>query len=117
MGLIKAAMGAVSGTLADQWKDFFSCESMDEDVLVVKGSKRVSGRSSNRRGEDNVISDGSGILVADGQCMMIVEQGRVVELSAEPGVYTYDSKMTPSVFTGDLLEGLQGAATRCMGTI
>ena len=88
MGLIKAAMGAVSGTLADQWKDFFSC---DEDVLVVKGSKRVSGRSSNRRGEDNVISDGSGILVADGQCMMIVEQGRVVELSAEPGVYTYDS--------------------------
>ena len=110
MGLIKAAMGAVSGTLADQWKDFFSCESMDEDVLVVKGSKRVSGRSSNRRGEDNVISDGSGILVADGQCMMIVEQGRVVELSAEPGVYTYDSKLTPSVFTGDLLEGLQGAA-------
>ena len=67
MGLIKAAMGAVSGTLADQWKDFFSCESMDEDVLVVKGSKRVSGRSSKRRGEDNVISDGSGLLVADGQ--------------------------------------------------
>ena len=110
MGLIKAAAGAVSGTLADQWKDFFSCQSMDEDVLVVKGHRRVSGRSSNKHGEDNVISDGSGILVADGQCMMIVEQGRVVELSAEPGVYTYDSKLTPSVFTGDLLEGLQGAA-------
>lgn len=110
MGLIKAAVGAAGGTLADQWKDFFSCDSIDEDVLAVKGHKRSSKRSSNKHGEDNVISDGSGIMVADGQCMMIVEQGRVVELSAEPGIYTYDSSLTPSIFTGDLLEGLQGAA-------
>lgn len=110
MGLIKAAAGGIGGTLADQWKDFFSCDSIDESTLVVKGTKRSSGRSSNKRGEDNIISDGSGIVVADGQCMMIVEQGEVVELSAEPGVFTYDSKLTPSVFTGNLKDGLKGAA-------
>ena len=110
MGLIKAAAGALGGTLADQWKDYFYCDSIDKDVLAVKGRKRVSGRSSNRKGEDNVISDGSGIAVADGQCMMIVEQGQIVELCAEPGVYTYDSRTTPSIFTGDLKEGLEGAA-------
>ena len=78
MGLIKAAAGAIGGTLADQWKDYFYCDAIDVDVLVVKGQKRVSGRSSNSRGEDNVISNGSGIAVADGQCMMIVEQGKVI---------------------------------------
>lgn len=110
MGLIKAAVGAVGGTLADQWKDFFSCEAIPEDVLVVKGQKQGSDRSSNKKGESNVISDGSGIVVADGQCMIIVEQGQVVELCAEPGVFTYDSKLTPSIFGGDLKEGLKGAA-------
>ena len=110
MGLIKAAAGAIGGTLADQWKDYFYCDAIDADVLVVKGQKRVSGRSSNDKGESNIISDGSGIAVADGQCMMIVEQGQVVELCAEPGVFTYDSKATPSIFTGNLKEGLKGAA-------
>lgn len=110
MGLIKAATGAIGGVLADQWKDYFYCDSIDTDVLVVKGKKRVSGRSSNDKGESNIISDGSGIAVADGQCMIIVEQGQVVELCAEPGVFTYDSKATPSIFTGDLKEGLKGAA-------
>ena len=110
MGLIKAAAGAIGGTLADQWKEYFYCDSIDKDVLMVKGQKRTSDRSSNRSGEDNVISDGSGIAVADGQCMMIIEQGRVVELCAEPGVFTYKNDMTPSVFTGDLKEGLIGAA-------
>ena len=102
MGLIKAAAGAIGGTLADQWKDYFFCDSMDVDVLVAKGKKRVSRRSSNSKGEDNIISNGSGIAVADGQCMMIVEQGRVIELCAEPGVFTYDSEATPSIFAGNL---------------
>ena len=110
MGLIKAAAGAIGGTLADQWKDYFYCDAIDADVLVVKGQKRVSGRSSNSRGEDNVISNGSGIAVADGQCMMIVEQGKVIELCAEPGVFTYDSEATPSIFAGNLKEGLKNAA-------
>ncbi len=102
MGLIKAGIGAVGGTLADQWKEFFYCEAIPKDVLVTKGQKRTSGRSSNTRGNDNIISNGSGIAVADGQCMIIVEQGKVVEACAEPGEFTYDTSTEPSVFSGSL---------------
>ncbi len=102
MGLIKAAMGALGGTLADQWKEFFYCDSLPTDVLVKKGQKRTSGRSSNTSGEDNIISNGSGIAVADGQCMIIVEQGKIVEVCAEPGEFTYDSSSEPSIFSGSL---------------
>ena len=106
MGLIKAGFGALGGTLADQWKEFFYCDALDMDVLAVKGKKKVSGRSSNTKGHDNVISSGSGIAVADGQCMMIVEQGKVVEVCAEPGEYTYNASTEPSIFTGPLGEGI-----------
>ena len=102
MGLIKAGIGAVGSTLADQWKEFFYCDALDMDTLVVKGSKRVGSRSSNTKGSDNVISNGSGIAVADGQCMIIVEQGKVVEVCAEPGEYTYDTSTEPSIFAGKL---------------
>lgn len=102
MGLIKAAIGALGGTLADQWKEFFYCNALPSDVLVTKGQKQVSGRSSNTKGSDNVISNGSGIAVADGQCMMIVEQGKIVEVCAEPGEYTYDRSSEPSIFAGSL---------------
>ncbi|MDE6916451.1 MAG: SPFH domain-containing protein, partial [Lachnospiraceae bacterium] len=107
MGLIKAALGAVGGTLADQWKEFFYCDALDRDVLVVKGQKRVDGRSSNTKGSDNIISNGSGIAVADGQCMMIVEQGKVVEVCAEPGQFTYDSSTEPSIFVGGVGKGIK----------
>lgn len=106
MGLIKAALGAAVGTLADQWKEFFYCDALDQDVLVVKGQKRVSSRSSNTKGNDNIISNGSGIAVADGQCMIIVEQGKVVEVCAEPGQFTYDSSTEPSIFSGSLGKGI-----------
>ena len=102
MGLIKATIGSLGGTLADQWKEFFYCDSLDKDVLVTKGKKRTSSRSSNTKGNDNVISNGSGISVADGQCMIIVEQGKVVELCAEPGEFTYDTSTEPSIFSGNL---------------
>ncbi len=102
MGLIKAIAGSVGGTLADQWKEFFYCESIPSNVLVVKGVKRVTGRSTNTKGNDNIISNGSGISVADGQCMIIVEQGRVVAISSEPGLYTFDTSTEPSVFAGNL---------------
>ena len=102
MGLIKAGMGAIGGTLADQWKEFFYCDAIDKDTLVVKGVKRVSSRSSNTRGSDNIISNGSGIAVADGQCMIIVEQGKIVEVCAEPGQFTYDTSTEPSIFAGSL---------------
>ena len=106
MGLIKAGIGALGGVLADQWKEFFYCEALDMDTLVVKGQKRISGRSSNTKGSDNVISNGSGIAVADGQCMIIVEQGKVVEVCAEPGEYTYDTSTEPSIFAGNFGESL-----------
>lgn len=106
MGLIKALSGAVGGTLADQWKEFFYCDALSSDTLMIKGEKRVSGRSSNTKGNDNIISNGSGIAVADGQCMMIVEQGKIVEVCAEPGEYTYDKSTEPSIFTGSLGKGI-----------
>ncbi|MBQ0102232.1 MAG: SPFH domain-containing protein [Firmicutes bacterium] len=102
MGLIKALAGALGGTLADQWKEFFYCDALDDNTLVVKGEKRISGRSSNTKGNDNIISNGSGIAVADGQCMIIVEQGKVVEVCAEPGEFTYDTSTEPSIFAGNL---------------
>ena len=102
MGLIKAGIGALGGTLADQWKEFIYCDAMGKDVLVVKGQKRVSSRSSNTKGNDNIISNGSGIAVADGQCMLIVEQGKIVEVCAEPGEFRYDTSTEPSIFAGSL---------------
>ena len=102
MGLIKAALGAAGGVLADQWKEYFYCEALPADVLAVKGKKRTGSRSSNTKGSDNIISNGSVIAVASGQCMMIVEQGKVVDICAEPGEYTYDTSTEPSIFCGDL---------------
>ncbi len=102
MGLIKAALGAAQGVLADQWKEFFYCESIPNEILVTRGQKRTSSRSSNTSGDGNIISNGSGIAVADGQCMIIVEQGKIVEVCAEPGEFTYDSSTEPSIFAGSL---------------
>ncbi|MBE6819020.1 MAG: SPFH domain-containing protein [Ruminococcaceae bacterium] len=102
MGLIKAGVGAVGGAMADQWKEFFYCDSLEKNVLVVKGQKKTGSRSSNTKGNDNIISNGSLIAVADGQCMIIVEQGKIVEVCAEPGEFTYDTSTEPSVFAGSL---------------
>ena len=102
MGLIKAALGAAGGVLADQWKEYFYCEALPENVLMTKGQKRVSNRSSNTKGSDNIISNGSIIAVADGQCMLIVEQGKVVDICAEPGEFVYDLSTEPSIFYGKL---------------
>ena len=106
MGLIKAAVASVSSVLADQWKEYFYCDSLDVNVLVAKGQKRISGRSSNTKGSDNVITNGSGIVVNEGQCMMIVDQGAIVEFSAEAGVYTWDASSEPTVFSGGFGKGL-----------
>ena len=102
MGLIKAGVGSVGGVLADQWKEFFTCDALPNNVLVRRGRKQTNSRTSNTKGHDNVITSGSGIAVADGQCMIIVEQGRVVEICAEPGEFTYDNTIAPSIFTGNL---------------
>lgn len=107
MGLIKAAIGALGGNLADQWKEYFVCDSLEKDVLVERGHKQTTSRSSNTKGNDNVISDGSLISIADGQCMIIVDGGKVVELCAEPGYFTYNNSTAPSIFTGGLGEGIK----------
>ena len=107
MGLIKAAFGAAGGVLADQWKEYFYCDSLPENVLMTKGEKRTSKRSSNTKGSDNVISNGSVIAVADGQAMIIVDQGRIAEFCAEPGEFTYDTSSEPSIFSGDLGQSIK----------
>ena len=105
MGLVYAALGAATGVLSDQWKEYFYCEALPDNVLAAKGRKKVSGRSTNR-GDDNIISNGSVIAVADGQCMLIVEQGKIVDVCAEPGEYVYDASTEPSVFSGNLGESI-----------
>ena len=106
MGLIKAIGGAAGGVMADQWKEYFYCEALPAEVLAVKGRKKVTGRSSNTKGDENIITSGSVIAVADGQCMLIVDQGKVAEVCAEPGEYRYDASTEPSVFAGSLGESI-----------
>ena len=102
MGLIQAALNAAGTMLGDQWKEYFYCEAIDNNTLVVKGQKKVSGFSSNRRGADNIITKGSVVAVADGQCMIIVDNGKIAELCAVPGEFVYDSSTEPSIFAGEL---------------
>jgi len=107
MGLLSAATGAISGVLADQWREYFYCEAMGPDVLVCKGQKRVNEkRSSNTKASDNIITNGSIVAVNDGQFMMIVEQGKVVDFTAESGEYVYDKSTEPSLFYGGFGKGL-----------
>ncbi len=107
MGLIKAISGAADSVLADQWREYFYCDAIASDILVVKGRKRTGSRSSNTKGSDNLITNGSIVAVADGQCMMIVEQGRVVEFTAEPGEFVYDSSTEPTLFFGSFGDSLK----------
>ena len=105
MGLIQAALSSAHGALADQWKEYFYCDALPNNVLAVKGRKRVSGLASNN-GSDNIITSGSIIAVADGQCMLIVEQGKIVDICAVPGEYRYDASTEPSLFNGNLGDGI-----------
>lgn len=102
MGLISAALGAATSVLGDQWKEYFYCEALPENVIMVKGEKKIGSKSSNRNGSDNIISNGSVIAVADGQCMIIVDQGKIVEICAEPGEFKWDASSEPSIFSGNL---------------
>jgi len=108
MGLLQAGIGALSGVMADSWREFFYCESLDQETLVSKGEHRVGGRSSNKKGTDNIISNGSIVAVNDGQCMMIVDQGQIAEFCATPGEFVYDSGTEPSIFYGNFGENLKG---------
>ncbi len=109
MGLIKAALGSFGGVLADQWREYYYCDSMDVNVLVSKGRKRIGCRSSNTKGSENVISNGAVIAVNEGQCMMIVEQGKIVEFAAEAGEFTWNASTESTIFYGDLDSGIVGS--------
>ena len=107
MGLLQAGIGALSGVLADQWREYFYCDSMPENVLMTKGVKRTGSRNANTKGEDNIITNGSIIAVNEGQCMMIVEQGAIVEFSAQAGEFVWDNSTEPSIFYGNLGDNLK----------
>lgn len=108
MGLIRAAKDAIGSMMADQWREYFYCDALSSDVLVTKGQKRADGgRGGNNKGSDNVISDGSIVAVNEGQCMIIVEQGGIVEFCAEAGEFVYDNSTEPSLFSGDLGESIK----------
>ena len=89
MGLIKAAASAIGSTMHDQWKEAIRCENMTYDILMVKKTT-----------PNGVISNKSTIIVAPGQCAIIFDNGRVIDATAEEGVYTFDSSSTPSFFAG-----------------
>ncbi|MDR0949793.1 MAG: SPFH domain-containing protein, partial [Lachnospiraceae bacterium] len=108
MGLIKATADAISGVLADSWREYFYCDALDDETLVAKGLVRLNkSRGSNTKASDNLISNGSIIAVNEGQCMLIVDQGEVVEVCAQPGEYRYDASTEPSIFYGDLSQSVQ----------
>ncbi len=108
MGLIKAGLNALGSTMGDQWLEYFYCDSLDANTLMVKGQKRTSTTrsTSNTKGEDNIISNGSIIAVNEGQCMIIVDQGKITEFCAEAGEFRYDSSTEPSLFYGKLGQNL-----------
>lgn len=107
MGILKVGIGAAQGVLADTWREYFYCPFMEADVLVQKGEQRQSKRGLNAKKSENIISNGSIIAVNEGQCMMIVEQGKVVEVCAEAGEFLYDTSAEPSIFYGDLKESIK----------
>jgi len=109
MGIIKVGAGAAKGVLEDTWREYFYCPSMETDVLVMKGEQRQSKRGMNTKKSENIISDGSIIAVNEGQAMMIVQQGEIVEFSAEAGEFVFDNKTEPSIFVGSLKESVKAS--------
>ena len=102
MGIIKAFFDAVGGSLADQWLEVIEADNMSDTTVFTKGVKiRTDGkRGSNKKGTEDYISDGSIIHVYDNQFMILVDGGKVVDYSCEPGYYKVDTKSAPSLFSG-----------------
>ncbi len=107
MGFIKAAKDSLDSLLADQWRDCFYCDALSSDVLVKKGQKKITSGKGNNKGTENIISNGSVIIVNAGQCMVIVEQGGVVDFCAEVGEFVYDTSTEPSLLYGNLGENIK----------
>lgn len=101
MGLIQAFKGSVSGELANQWKELFVSDSMSADTLVKRAEHKVSGRSSNTKGDADVITKGSAIIVNEGQCALLVDSGKIIDVAAEAGAYEWEENGSASIFAGD----------------
>ncbi len=110
MGLIRLAkmgMDMIGTTMGDTWLEYFYCDSIPNDTLMVKGQKKVNdGHNINNKGMDNIISNGSVIAVNEGQCMIIVDNGKIVDICAEAGEFRYDNSSEPSIFAGKFLQSL-----------
>jgi len=105
MGLIKALTSSVGSTLGDQFKEFVTCPTIENNVMIVRGT--VQHGEGNKNPSEGVISNGSAIAVPEGMAMMIVENGKIVEFSSEPGTYTWNTSTEPSIFAGNLGESIK----------
>ena len=103
-GVAQAAGGAIGSSLGDQWQDAFEANDMGEGIVFTKGVKLRAGdeRNKNRKGTDDLVTQGSRIHVYDAQAMMVTDGGRITNFTAVPGVYTLDNTGQPTIFTGDL---------------
>ncbi|MCR5767486.1 MAG: SPFH domain-containing protein [Lachnospiraceae bacterium] len=108
MGLIRAFTGAAFSQIGDMWQDYIYCDSMDNNTLVQKGHARRSGGAGSDA-NDNIITQGSRIAVNPGQMLIIVEDGRILDFTAEQGGYEYDLSTEPSVFCGEFGESLKAS--------
>ena len=108
MGLIRAAIGAVGSVTADQWREFFTCDSLSNEILVAKGVMQTKGRGwfRNNKASTDIITSGSVINVNEGQVALIVDNGKIVEFCAEPGAFRWDASTEPSLFCGDFFKGM-----------
>ena len=104
MGIIQAAVQSAKDVASEQWKEFFYCDSIADEILLVRGHKRVSEHSANNRMDDEVITPGSVIAVADGQGALAVSQGKVIGSYMEPGEHIYENPEQPGGVKGFLKE-------------
>ena len=110
MGLIKAAAQAVGGAFADPWLEVFEADNMGDQTVFASGVRIRKGQ--NKKGTDNTVSNGSLIHVYDNQFMMLVDGGRIVDYTAEPGYYKVDNSSLPSLFNGQFGDSLKDAFDR-----
>ena len=104
MGLIQAFAGSVSGELANQWKELFVCDSLDNSVLLKRADHKVSGRSTNTKGDQDIITKDSVVIVNEGQCALLVDNGQIIDVAAEAGAYSWEDNGSASIFAGNFAE-------------
>lgn len=105
MGLISAAVSSVSGVLSDSWKEVIEPDDMSDSTLLVKGVAVKKG--SNKKGNDNYVSNGSVIHVYPNTLMLLMDGGKIVDYSAQEGYYEVNNSSAPSIFNGELKDSVK----------